>query len=130
MASSDGTTAAMFVSSTDITLHGKLFNCRIKGNQAQSGSSLYSEVFDVQFDVCVDPEQSCPFDEWDGPPVGWEPPAAMVVYVGSGETITTSFSYANWKNKFASICTDDPNVCGAIDWSFSVVTALERTSFD
>ena len=53
----------------------------------------------------------------------------MNVYVSSGETVETSFSYANWKNSFATICTPS-DVCGAIKWSFSVVTAVERDPFN
>ena len=47
------------IASTKIEIHGIQFKCRIYGVQDDSGSSLYSPAFDVSFDICKTPLESC-----------------------------------------------------------------------
>lgn len=42
----------------------------------------------------------------------------MNVFVASGETITSSFSYANWQDHFSKTCLSA--VCGTMTWDFIV----------
>jgi predicted nucleotidyltransferase len=87
--------------------------------------TYYSDEFDVSFDICSDPVESCPFNNWDSPPASWIEPPDMNVFVSSGEAITSSFSYADWKDDFTNVC--GSSICGEITFEFDVYYKKDST---
>ena len=49
----------------------------------------------------------------------------MNVFVSSGEPVTSSFSYADWKDDFTNIC--GSSVCGEITFEFDVYYKKDST---